>query len=309
MDTEIRELPVDELVLDPGLNLRDRLDPETVERYAESWRRLPPVTVFEIDARWLMADGFHRHAAAVSIGRPTLAAEIRVGSYDDALDFVAGANLRHGLPLTRAERRRVVEVKLRLHADWSDRKLADELGLGRELIARVRKALVEAGQIPPLSGRLGSDGKTYPAVSAGLPKDPNERRPRDGASGRDDPRDRGAREADRAPWDDTTDPLAVVPPGGAGAPPFPGSIAPPWSDAPRGAAEPRDLAMAPPVEVATPSIEEMLAMMAGQVMQVVRWTQADGFQDAYRTAGANSRGVFQAAVLKLAARADQLRKG
>ena len=55
---------------------------------------------------------------------------------DAALDFVAGVNLFHGLPLTRSERRRAVDVKLRLHHDWSDRRLAEELGVSRELVAK-----------------------------------------------------------------------------------------------------------------------------------------------------------------------------
>src|ERR1044071_9347018 len=112
---DIRDLPVDELVLDPNLNLRDRLDDFTVERYAEAWDRMPPVTVFEVDGRWLLADGFHRHAATVTRSRRTIPAEVRAGTFADALDFAAGVNLFHGLPLTRAERRRAVEMKLRLH--------------------------------------------------------------------------------------------------------------------------------------------------------------------------------------------------
>src|SRR5512135_3710416 len=107
---DIRELPLDDLVLDPNLNLRDRLDDFTVERYAESWQRMPPVTVYEVDGRWLLADGFHRHAAAVLLGRKTIPAEVRPGESTDALDFASSVNLFHGLPLTRAERRRAVEV-------------------------------------------------------------------------------------------------------------------------------------------------------------------------------------------------------
>ena len=41
---DIRNVPLDDLVLDPNLNLRDRLDDFTVERYADSWigcRRSP----------------------------------------------------------------------------------------------------------------------------------------------------------------------------------------------------------------------------------------------------------------------------
>jgi hypothetical protein len=52
----------------------------------------------------------------------------------------------------------------------------------------------------------------------------------------------------------------------------------------------------------------MLALMAKQMMEMVSWTQADGFVEAYQTASGNAKGLFQAAVIKLAARADQLRR-
>jgi len=295
---DIRELPIDELVLDPNLNLRDRLDDYTVERYADAWSRMPPVTVFEVDGRWLLADGFHRHAAAVMLGRASIAAEVREGTMADALDFVASVNLFHGLPLSRAERRRAVEVKLRLHHDWSDRKLAEELAIGRELIGKVRRTLVEAGQIPTAVSRVGSDGKTY--TSAGLPRDPNERLPKGrAAGGQDDPRDRGARESDAAPWDDTRDPLPPTKPAPAG----PGGAVPPWE-----ADDPKATALAPPAPSAAPTIDEMLLMMTRQVMEVITWSQAEGFVDAYKSAGANARGLFQTSAIKLATRAGELRK-
>ena len=96
----IREVPLDDLVLDPNLNLRDRLDDFTVERYADSWDRLPPITVFEVEDRLLLADGFHRHAAAIMLGKRTIPAEVRAGTFTEALDFVASVNLFHGLPLS-----------------------------------------------------------------------------------------------------------------------------------------------------------------------------------------------------------------
>lgn len=294
---EIRELPMDELVLDPSLNLRDRLDDFTVERYAEAWQRMPPVTVYEIDGRWLLADGFHRHAAAVMLGRRTIPAEIRDGALPDALDFVAGVNLFHGLPMTRAERRRAVDIKLRLHHEWSDRRLAEELGVSRELVAKTRRGLIEGGQLPDNPGRVGADGKVYP--SAGLPKDPNERLPRGKPiAQQDDPRDRGEREADLPPWDDATTPLPSI----AGEPQAHGASTPPWEHG-----DARAMALADPVAVAAPTIDEMLAMMGRQIMEMIAWTQAEGFVEAYQTAGANAQGLFQAAVSKLAARSDQLR--
>jgi ParB-like chromosome segregation protein Spo0J len=294
----IRELPLDELVLDPNLNLRDRLDDFTVERYAESWDRLPPITVYAVNGAWLVADGFHRHASAVILGRKTIKAEVIEGSFDEALDFVSSVNLFHGLPLTRAERRRAVDVKLRLHHDWSDRRMAEELGVSRELVAKTRRSLIEGNQIPNNPGRIGADGKTY--SSAGLPKDPNEHLPKGKPSAQqDDPRDRGGRESDAPPWDDATSPMPAV----AREPGDSASQLAPWQ-----VGDAKAVALSDPVPAAAPTIDEMLALMAKQVMEVISWTQAEGFTEAYRAAGANARGLFQAAVIKLAARADQLRK-
>ena len=295
---EIRDVPVDDLVLDPNLNLRDRLDDFAVERYADAWERMPPVTVFEVEGRWLLTDGFHRHASALKLGRRMIPADVREGTMADALDFVSGVNAFHGLPWTRAERRRAVEVKLRLHPDWSDRRLAEDLGAGRDLVGRVRKALVEAGQLSGSTERIGSDGKVYPATS--LPRDPNEHLPRDNAAlGQDDPRDRGRREADSIGWDDANDPMPVGVGNGSAAYP-----SPPWDDH-----DAKAVALAPPVATAAPSIDEMLNLMTNQINEVIAWTQAEGFAEAYRTAGPDARTLFQTSALKLAALADRLRKG
>ena len=291
---EILDLEMDNLVLDPNLYLRDRLDDFTVERYADSWARLPPVTVYEVDGALLLVDGFHRHAAAVMLGRSMIQAELIHGSFTDALDFAASVNLFHGLPLTRSERRRAVEVKLKLHHDWSDRKMAEELAVSRELVAKTRKMLIEGNQIPNNPGRVGADGKMY--SSAGLPKDPGERLPKTNlGGGQSDPRDHGQREAD---------PISF---GGAATATVPVSRVsmetPPWEEP-----DAKKVALSEPVAPSAPTIEEMLSLMAKQIMEVVSWTQSEGFIEAYRTASGNARGLFQAAVIKLAARGDQLRK-
>lgn len=297
---DIRNLPLDDLVLDPNLNLRDRLDDFCVERYAESWDRLPPITVFDVDGRWLLADGFHRHAAAIMLGKRTLPAEVRLGSFVDALDFVASVNLFHGLPLTRAERRRAVEVKLKLHHDWSDRRMAEELAVSRELVAKIRRQLTEGGQIPESPGRIGSDGKVY--SSAGIPRDPNERLPvGKSIAQEDEPEARDRRRADRggANLDERESRAAAT----AAIAPTRGAV-PPWEDG----GDYRSAALAESTASAAPTIDEMLELMSRQIMEIVNWTHADGFTDAFRGASPNSRGVFHASVIKLAARADQLRR-
>ncbi len=296
----IREVPLDDLVLDPSLNLRDRLDDFTVERYADSWDRLPPITVFEVEDRLLLADGFHRHAAAVMMGKRTIPAEVRVGTFTEALDFVASVNLFHGLPLTRAERRRAVEVKLKLHHDWSDRRMAQELAVSRELVFKIRKQLVDSHQIPNLPGRVGADGKLY--TTAGLPKDENERLPRDnkqaGGDDEDAARNRRTMNAAAPPWEE-----AKAAPGGEARRPGRESDVPPFAH------DARDAAAAVSVNADGSNIDEMLEVMARQVNEVVTWTKAEGFNEAYRSASNNARGLFQAAVFSLASRAERLRKG
>jgi ParB-like chromosome segregation protein Spo0J len=294
---KIREIPLDDLVLDQSLNLRDRLDDFTVERYADSWERLPPITVYKVDDQLLVADGFHRHAAAVMLGKRTIRAEIIEGSMTDALDFVASVNLFHGLPLTRAERRRAVEVKLKLHHDWSDRRMAEELAVSRELVAKIRRQLIESRQIPNLPGRVGADGKLY--TSAGLPKDAGERLPKDRQTEQElETTERGRRGLS-----------------GAAPPPEPKGEAPgkaPTRVAERGAAIPLQeggLAAALSAEVGAATIDEMLEVMSKHVMQLIAWTQAEGFLEAYKHASPNARGLFHTAAIKLAARADQLRRG
>jgi ParB-like nuclease domain len=295
----IRKVPLDDLVLDPNLNLRDRLDDFTVERYADSWDRLPPITVFEVEDRLLLADGFHRHAAAIMLGKRTIPAEIRSGTLSDALDFVASVNLFHGLPLTRAERRRAVEVKLKIHHDWSDRRMAEELAVSRELVAKIRRQLIESHQIPNLPGRVGSDGKLY--TSAGLPKDPNERLPRDNkeGGGEDEAVERGRRGMSTVtpPWED-----AKAVPVDAEFRPEPAYDRAP---APR---EDRAIALTEPAQAAAATIDEMLELMSKQIQQVVDWTKAEGFDDAYRSARSNIKALFQAATYNLGNRANQLLK-
>ena len=97
-----------------------------------------------------------------------------------------------------------------------------------------------------------------------------------------------------------TTPPRRCPPSSA---PLISSIAPPWETP-----DAKTVALSDPVAPAAPTIDEMLALMAKQVMEVITWTQAEGFSEAYRGAGGSPRGLFQTAVFKLAARADQLRK-
>jgi hypothetical protein len=63
------------------------LDPDRVCRYAELPGGLPPVVAFRTDQGLILADGYHRVAAAQARGLDTIEAEVRHGSAHDALQY------------------------------------------------------------------------------------------------------------------------------------------------------------------------------------------------------------------------------
>jgi hypothetical protein len=178
--------------------------------------------------------------------------------------------------------------------------MAEELAVSRELVAKIRRQLIEANKIPNLPGRVGADGKLY--TSAGLPKDTHERLPKDQAPD-DESTERGKRGMGTAaaPW--------VEPKGEAPAVGKPTRAADHGAPARIDRDDPRYIGDELAAEVGAATIDEMLDFMAKQIMQLIAWTNAEGFLDSYKNARPNARGLFHTAAIKLAARADQLRRG
>jgi hypothetical protein len=108
-------VPIARLIVDPAMQVRTRLNSETVERYAEALRqsenperRFPPVQVAILGQAWHVVDGFHRIEAARAVGLERIAVEARPAATLEEARWRAGAaNLTHGLPLRRPELREV----------------------------------------------------------------------------------------------------------------------------------------------------------------------------------------------------------
>jgi ParB-like chromosome segregation protein Spo0J len=83
----MRELPIAELLFSPLVDPTAHLDEARVARYAEELASLPPVVVFETEDGLLLADGYHRVAAARRTGAKTISADVRQGSRADALRY------------------------------------------------------------------------------------------------------------------------------------------------------------------------------------------------------------------------------
>lgn len=136
----------------------------------ESW---PVLVVFE-DAdeaghgRLWLADGFHRAAAARSIGAQTFQARVRPGGQIAALHYALATNQKHGQPLSNDDKNRIVSLALQdpAWAEFSDGVLAKKLQVSQPLVSRHRRELELQGRVKAAAERRGADGKMYPVRPA-----------------------------------------------------------------------------------------------------------------------------------------------
>ncbi len=147
MNYELKDLLLDEITLDSDTQPRVEANRRALEEYAELVRyeeeQFPPVVVFWDGQRYLLADGYHRYAAYKGGWRKTIPCRIYSGSKRDAVLYSVGANGRHGLNMTNADKRRVV-IKLLEDPEWSqwsDREIARRCHVDHSFVGKLRKSL------------------------------------------------------------------------------------------------------------------------------------------------------------------------
>jgi ParB-like chromosome segregation protein Spo0J len=84
----VPRVSIAELLVSPLVDPTAHLDATRVQGYVESSDH-PPVVVFDTSEGLLLADGYHRVAAARLRGEETVDAELRAGSRGDALRYAA----------------------------------------------------------------------------------------------------------------------------------------------------------------------------------------------------------------------------
>ena len=145
-DTEL--LVARHIQIDGGTQMRAKLDDDTVNEYVSVLEGMehsewpfPPIVTYYDGSKWWLADGFHRVAAALRLDMPTMVPSIvHRGTRRDAILHAAGANARHGLRRTTADKRRAVES---LVCDeewnkWSDREIARQCKVSADLVGAMR---------------------------------------------------------------------------------------------------------------------------------------------------------------------------
>lgn len=124
---KVETLPLSTIEVDPAVNVREKLDEETIEWYTQILDDLPPPVAFRLNGRLLLADGFHRWAAATRLGRQEMQVEVRAGTEDEAWEYAALANWKHPKNLSQRDRETVVGRMANLHPEWTQAQLAREL--------------------------------------------------------------------------------------------------------------------------------------------------------------------------------------
>ena len=139
-------LELDQIRIDGGTQSRVELNQETVAEYAQAFTAgatFPPVVAFFDGANYWLADGFHRYFGARDAGESAIDAEIRTGTQRDAVLYSWGANDKHGLPRSNADKRHIVTVILKDEQgrQWSDNKIAKDFGFSHPFVGNVRRSL------------------------------------------------------------------------------------------------------------------------------------------------------------------------
>lgn len=106
----VRLVAIADLAQAPIAHNRPHLDGDQVSFYAAHLDEVAPVVVFDTGDQLLLADGYHRVAAAQQLGKAVIQADVRKGTRADALAFAVRLGRRQrGLTeddVLRAIRRR-----------------------------------------------------------------------------------------------------------------------------------------------------------------------------------------------------------
>lgn len=133
-----------------------------VRALAESEVTLPPIIVNRSTMR--VVDGMHRLRAAVLRGQDEITVRFFEGDKGDAFVLAVEANIKHGLPLSLADRTAAAARIVDSHPQWSDRAIASSTGLAAKTVGTIRRC--STAENPQLNTRVGRDGRIRPLNAA-----------------------------------------------------------------------------------------------------------------------------------------------
>jgi hypothetical protein len=163
----VTHIQIDTISLIPELQHRPR-ESEKVKEYADlitAGVKLPPVFVVFDGREFLLVDGFHRLAAHEQAGIKEIAANIVNATRLDAIWASFSANTKHGVPLTREQKREVIQ-KIINDPQWNtktDEQIATHVGVSSRFVRGVRAEDTNEDTEHPITGTvpvMGTDDST-----------------------------------------------------------------------------------------------------------------------------------------------------
>lgn len=158
------KLKIADIVADPDVQPRKwGLHWPTVDEYVErieAGDQFPDPVVYHDGKKHWLSEGFHRVAAFKKRGDTEIDVVVRRGGKEDATVNAAASNRQHGLKMSNEDKRTAVAKVLFHRPGWSDRKIADHVGVGHPLVAKLRggsTGIDSSSTEPPR--REGIDGK------------------------------------------------------------------------------------------------------------------------------------------------------
>jgi hypothetical protein len=174
-----KTLSVDLPRIDADTQSRLAINEDVVQDYADliaesngEWP-YPPLDVFHDGSEYFVADGFHRFLAAHRAKRASIPCRIHKGTAKDARIFGMTANDKHGLRMSRADKRACVEWLLDNGGKMTQTEIAAVAGVSRRTVAQVvadRKPKIVQTSQP--SGGGGSVQRAAPPPPSGKPVRP-----------------------------------------------------------------------------------------------------------------------------------------
>ncbi|MEI9942177.1 MAG: ParB/RepB/Spo0J family partition protein [Pseudomonadota bacterium] len=137
------QLLLTDVVRDSVLQVRP-VDEAVAEEYAEHLETLPPAMVWDVEGRYLLADGWHRFRAHELAGASEIKVVLLTGTLEQAKLFVANCDIRVGLRRNRTAKRTAVLLVLGTDkgSDWSDREVARHCGVSHTFVGLLRARMV-----------------------------------------------------------------------------------------------------------------------------------------------------------------------
>lgn len=136
----VETVELSQIAFDAGTQVREAIDETVVTDYAAAMLAgsdFPPIVVFHDSTRYYLADGFHRALAARRNDKPSLEADVRQGTLQDALWFALGANKVNGKRLTQSDKTHAIQLARTMWPEKMQREIAAQVGCHQSLVSIV----------------------------------------------------------------------------------------------------------------------------------------------------------------------------